>query len=320
MLSSTPRTNLLGAGYATLAALCFSLNDVGIKFLSDSYALHQIVLIRTLVGLATLAIVIAPFAGGLTLIRTRCVGWHLLRGLCIVFANSFLFLGLASLPIADAIAIYFIAPLIVTLLSVLFLRERAGPRRWTLILLGFAGVLFIVRPGSSTFQVAALFPMIAATLYAAVHVIARRIGGTESAATMTFWILMSFVAASSAIGLILGDGRLAGNVHPAFEFLVRAWAPIQRADLWIFVMLGTSGVIGGFLISQAYRIAQASFAAPFEYISMPLAVVWGVTVFGTFPGVSAWIGITLIIGTGLALIWFESRKRSGADQTAEVFR
>ena len=133
-------------------------------------------------------------------------------------------------------------------------------------------------------------------------------GNTESAATMTFYILVSFILVSSLIGLGVGDGRYAGHGHASLEFLLRAWAPVDMADMPILVMLGVSGVMGGFLISQAYRLSEAAFAAPFEYVSMPMAIMWGITVFGTFPDRSAWIGITLILGSGLYLVWRETRK------------
>lgn len=308
MTPATARSNLTGALCALAAALCFSLNDVGIKFLSDQYALHQVVFLRSIVGLVTFAAIIMPFSGGLQIFRTKRLGWHLARGLCVVFANSFLFLGLAVLPIADAVAIFFVSPLIIAVMSIVFLGETVGVRRWVAIIIGFVGVMFIVRPGTSAFQIASLFPIAAACLYGVMHIIARRIGSTESAATMTFYILMTFIMVSAAIGLAVGDGRYADQAHPALVFLLRAWGPVDSSDISILVMLGVSGVMGGFLISQAYRLSEAAFAAPFEYISMPLAIMWGITVFGTFPDRIAWLGIALILGSGLYLVWREAFK------------
>ncbi|MEO3413183.1 DMT family transporter [Roseovarius sp. CAU 1744] len=305
---SVQRSNLTGALCAFAAALCFSLNDVGIKFLSDSYALHQVVLIRSSVGLITLLAVIMPLSGGWRIVRTRRIGWHLLRGLCVVLANSFLFLGLAAMPIADAVAIFFVSPLLIALMSILFLGEVVGLRRWVAIAVGFAGVMIIVKPGTSAFQVASVFPIAAACLYGVMHIVARRIGGTESAATMTFYIVMTFIVVSAGVGLAIGDGRFAGQAHPSLDFLLRAWAPVDIADLPILVMLGVSGVMGGYLISQAYRLSEAAFAAPFEYVAMPMAIIWGITVFGTFPDRIAWIGIALILGSGLYLVWREAVK------------
>lgn len=306
--AAVQRSNLTGALCALLAALCFSLNDVGIKFLSDQYALHQVVFFRSLVGMTTFLAIIMPLSGGWRIVRTRRIGWHLLRGLCVVLANSFLFLGLAAMPIADAVAVFFVSPLLIALMSIVFLGETVGPRRWAAIAVGFAGVMVIVKPGTAAFQIASVFPIVAALLYGVMHIVARRIGNTESAATMTFYIVLTFIVVSGSVGLAIGDGRYAGQGHAALDFLLRAWVPVDRADMPILAMLGISGVIGGYLISQAYRLSEAAFAAPFEYVSMPMAIMWGITVFGTFPDRTAWIGIALILGSGLYLVWRETFK------------
>jgi drug/metabolite transporter (DMT)-like permease len=219
-----------------------------------------------------------------------------------------LFLGLAALPIADATAIFFVSPLVITVFSVIFLKEVVGPRRWAAIAVGFIGVLVIVKPGTAAFQLASLLPIAAAFLYATLHMLTRKIGGTESAPTMAFYIQLTFLIASSMIGLGLGDGRFAGSGHPSLEFLFRAWAWPPVGDYPILVMLGISGMLGGLFISQAYRLSEAAFAAPFEYVAMPMAIMWGVTVFGTWPDATAWIGIALIVGSGLYLVWRESVK------------
>ena len=137
------RSNLTGASFALLAAMFFSINDVAIKFLSDGYALHQVVLIRACVALVAFAVLILPFREqyGTVVFRTRRPGAHALRGVCIVFANTFLFLGLAALPIADAVAVFFVSPLVITVFSVIFLREKVGARRWSAVAVGFAGVI-----------------------------------------------------------------------------------------------------------------------------------------------------------------------------------
>lgn len=306
--ASVQRSNLMGALCALVAVMCFSLNDVGIKFLSDSYALHQVIFIRSTIGTLIFLGLIMPLSGGLALIRTRRLKMHLLRGVCVVFANMCLFLGLAAMPIADAVAVFFVSPLVITIFSVIFLRETVGARRWAAIAVGFIGVLVIVRPGTAAFQLASLLPVAAATLYAVIHIVARKIGGTESAATMAFYIQATFIVASLIFGATLGHGNFAGSGHPSLEFLLRAWGPVAPGDWPLFGLLGLTGVMGGFFISQAYRLSEAAFAAPFEYVAMPMAIMWGVTVFGTWPAPTAWAGIALIIGSGLYLLWRETAK------------
>src|SRR6056297_3580882 len=306
--AAVQRSNLMGALCALVAVVCFSLNDVGIKFLSDSYALHQVIFIRSTIGMLIFLGFIMPLSGGLALIRTRRLKMHLLRGVCVVFANMCLFLGLAAMPIADAVAVFFVSPLVITIFSVIFLRETVGARRWAAIAVGFIGVLVIVRPGTAAFQLASLLPVAAATLYAVIHIVARKIGGTESAATMAFYIQATFIVASVIFGVTLGHGNFAGSGHPSLEFLLRPWGPVAAGDWPLFGLLGLTGVLGGFFISQAYRLSEAAFAAPFEYVAMPMAIMWGVTVFGTWPAPTAWAGIALIIGSGLYLLWRETAK------------
>ena len=306
--AAVQRSNLMGALCALVAVVCFSLNDVGIKFLSDSYALHQVIFIRSTIGMLIFLGFIMPLSGGLALIRTRRLKMHLLRGICVVFANMCLFLGLAAMPIADAVAVFFVSPLVITIFSVIFLRETVGARRWAAIAVGFIGVLVIVRPGTAAFQLASLLPVAAATLYAVIHIVARKIGGTESAATMAFYIQATFIVASVIFGVTLGHGNFAGSGHPSLEFLLRPWGPVAAGDWPLFGLLGLTGVLGGFFISQAYRLSEAAFAAPFEYVALPMAIMWGVTVFGTWPAPTAWAGIALIIGSGLYLLWRETAK------------
>jgi len=306
--AAVQRSNLMGALCALVAVVCFSLNDVGIKFLSDSYALHQVIFIRSTIGMLIFLGFIMPLSGGLALIRTRRLKMHLLRGICVVFANMCLFLGLAAMAIADAVAVFFVSPLVITIFSVIFLRETVGARRWAAIAVGFIGVLVIVRPGTAAFQLASLLPVAAATLYAVIHIVARKIGGTESAATMAFYIQATFIVASVIFGVTLGHGNFAGSGHPSLEFLLRPWGPVAAGDWPLFGLLGLTGVLGGFFISQAYRLSEAAFAAPFEYVAMPMAIMWGVTVFGTWPAPTAWAGIALIIGSGLYLLWRETAK------------
>jgi len=318
--ATVQRSNLIGAAFALAAVMCFSINDVGIKFLSGDYALHQIVLIRTLVAITIFCVLIMPFNGGLGVLRTRRPGAHLLRGICVVLANTFLFLGLSAMPIADAVAVFFISPLVITVFSVIFLGESVGPRRWGAIVVGFLGVMIIVKPGTSAFQVASLFPMVAAVLYAVMHMVARKVGSTESAPTMAIYIMLTFLVASTIMGLTTGDGDYAHYDHPSASFLLRAWGPVDPADWPLLILLGVSGLFGGLFISQAYRLSEAAFAAPFEYVAMPMAIMWGVTVFGTWPDRSAWIGIALIIGSGLYLLWRESVKDETLVTEATTYR
>jgi len=299
----------LGAICASISVIFFSINDVAIKFLSGGYALHQVVLIRSVIGLLIIVAIIAPMTTGWAIARTKKLKMHMLRGLCVVFANMTFFLGLAAMPLADAVAIFFISPLVITLFSVVFLGEVVGPRRWAAIAVGFIGVLVMMRPGTQAFQVASLLPLAAAFCYAGIHIITRRIGGTESAATMAFYIQLMFIVVGVMFGLLVGDGRFGDQSDPSLAFLFRAWSWPVVADYPIFLIIGVGIGIGGYLISQAYRVAEASYIAPFEYLALPMSVAFGMVIFEEFPGVWDYLGMALILGAGLFTVWREAHTK-----------
>lgn len=303
------RSSLAGAAWAIAAMLVFSLNDMLIKSLSGDFPLHQVMALRAVVALAFLLAVLVPLSGGYGQLRTRRPGMHALRGGFVFLANLCFFLGLAALPLAEAVALSFLSPFLITLLSVLLLGERVGPRRWASIAAGLIGVAIVLRPGTEAFQPAALLPLAGALFYALMQIVTRHIGGTESAASLTVSIQASFLVVSLAIGLALGDGRFSGGLHPSLEFLLRAWVVPGAADLGVIASLGVLSALGGWAISQAYRVSEAAFVAPFDYAAMPLAVFWGYAVFGEWPDVPAWAGIGLILGSGLVLIWREAAAR-----------
>ncbi|MCC5969977.1 MAG: DMT family transporter [Pararhodobacter sp.] len=302
-------TATIGALCALGAAMGFTMNDMAIKYLSEDYAMHQVVSIRSAIALGLMLFVVMPLTGGFSQIRTRRPFTHLLRGLFVVGANMAFFLALAAMPMADATAIFFVSPLIIAVFSVIFLKETVGPRRWAAIGIGLLGVLIMIRPGTASFTLVALLPLVAAAAYAALHTLTRKLGVTESAATLAFYIQLTFIVFSGAVGLAIGDGRFDTGGHASMAFLTRAWTWPALADWPFFLITGLGSAIGGLLISQAYRLCEAALVAPLEYVAMPMAIIWGVFVFGDWPDTWAWAGIVLIIGSGIYMIWRETRNR-----------
>jgi drug/metabolite transporter (DMT)-like permease len=221
-MTSLPQKNVVGILCAVGGAFVFSFNDMAIKFLSGSYALHEVVLFRSAIGLLFLMMVIVPFEGGFQVLKTRRLPAHLFRGLCVVFSNMTFFLAIAALPLAEAVAIFFISPILITIFGAIFLGEKIGPRRAVAAVVGLAGVIVMQRPGFGTFQIASLLPLAAALGYAALHVMTRKIGGTEKAATMAVYIQLTFIIVSGAMGLAVGDGRFNGGGDASLDFLLRA--------------------------------------------------------------------------------------------------
>ena len=297
----------LGMICAVGAALAFSLNDMTIKFLSTGYPLHQIVLARSCVAFILVLAIIIPLDGGRAALRTKRPGMHMLRGLFVVLANSLFFMAIAAMPLADATAVFFVSPLVITVFSVFFLGETVGPRRWAAVAVGLIGVMVIVRPTSESFQVAALLSMASAVFYALLHIFTRRLGVTEKASTMAIYIQAMFIVVSIAFGLIAGDGRFAPEDQPSLRFLLGPWVWPTQGDFAIMAALGAFSAVGGYLISQAYRVSEAGLIAPFEYVALVMSIFWGYVVFSEVPDAFAITGIALILASGLYLAFREAQ-------------
>lgn len=222
-MSAQAKVNIWGILAALGAGIAFSIIDTIAKFLSGDYPLHELVLVRSIVALIVLLAVIMPLEGGYHLLRTHQPRLHVLRCLAVLFANLCFFTGLALMPLAEAVAIAFVTPLIVTALSVIFLKEKVGIWRWGAVVVGFLGVIVIMRPGSGTFQPTAILPFLGACGYATLHVLTRRAGGSEADSTLAFYPMFGFLLVSAVVGLALGDGRFSDGSNPGIDFILRAW-------------------------------------------------------------------------------------------------
>ncbi len=299
---------LLGILCVICAVTIFSTQDMAIKWLSGGYPLHEIVFIRAAVAICVTLLVLVPLEGGYTNLLSKRWRLHMLRGFAIVVGNMCFFTALASLPLAETVAIFFTAPLMITLLAVLLLGETISWRRMTAVLVGLLGALVIIRPGGETFQYAAILPLVAAFAYSCMQMMTRKLGMAEKASVMAFYIQLMFLLASSTFWIIAGDGRFAGGDNPSIEFLLRAWVWPNSGDMVIMLAIGFFNAFGGYLISQGYRISEAGLVAPFEYIAIPLSVFWSLFMFAERPDQWTWIGIALICGAGIYVAYREGRR------------
>lgn len=306
---SAPPVPVAGVLLALGGAAVFSINDMAIKFLSGDYPLHQVILVRGLVGMTFLLGLIAATGGNFRQLRTRRVGRHLLRMTVVLISNMTYFLGLAALPLADAVALAFVAPVLITLLSIVLLGEKVGPHRLAAVAVGLAGTVVLMRPGSGAVQVAGVLVLVSALCYALSQLLARSMRETESAFTLNFYLQLGFLVTSALVGLAIGDGRLAGSSDPSLQFLLRPWIWPPVADWPWFLATGVAVGIGGLMMAQAYRTLEAAVVAPFEYAAIPMAILWGAVVFGTLPDRVGLIGMAMIVAAGLYTLWRETLRR-----------
>ena len=311
--TSAPQGSTAGIALLVFSMLCISTNDMLIKFLSDGYPLHQIVFTRSVIGIC-ITLIFLRLEGGLKLLRTDRPVLHLVRALLLVLANLFFFAGLAALPLAEVSVLFFVAPLLITLLSIPVLGERVGPRRLTACAVGFVGVLLMLAPGGAPLgedvpRWTLALPVVAAFCYAMMQVLTRKLGATSQASAMSFYIQATFIVTSLAFWLVAGDGRFAETAsNPSMVFLFRAWVWPAPEDLWVFGLIGVLVGVMGYAIAQAYRLGDPATLAPFEYIALPMAVLWGIVIFGDVPGPRTMGGIALIAGSGL-YVFFRERSR-----------
>lgn len=301
------RTRLIGIMCVVGAVTIFSLQDLTFKWMSDRYPLHQIVFIRGVVAITVVLGLLIPLEGGYRSLLNKRIPLHLLRGFALVVGNMTFFAGLASLQLAEGVAIFFTAPLIITLLSIPLLGERVGVLRILAVLCGLLGALIVMRPGGEAFQGAAILPLIAAFAYASMTIMTRKLGTQDKASVMAFYLQVMFIVSSMAIFLVAGDGRFAGSDNKSLEFLLRAWVWPENTDFVLMIIIGVLNAFGGYLISQGYRMSEASVAAPFEYVAIPLAVIWGYVVWADLPDAVSWFGIFMILAAGLFVAWREIR-------------
>lgn len=310
-----------GAVVRTRAILCITGamvlltgNDAIVKALSPTYPLHEIVAARAAVGLP-IVLLIMHLEGGLRLVRTRRLPLHLVRGALLVTTNTAFFLGVAAIPLGDATALFFVAPLVITVLSIPVLGEQVGPLRWAAVLAGLVGVLLVMKPGVGVFQMAALLPVLAALTYAGMQMLTRRLGGTERASTLAFYIQSCFLGWSLTVGVLVGHGGFldpAWADNPSLSFLLRPWQWPSHGDAALLLACGGLQGASSYLMSIGYRSAEATVVAPFEYVALPLAVAWGFVIWGDLPDWVSVGGIGLIAGSGLFVFHRESVRARGA--------
>ena len=300
---------LRGIILITAGMVVFGAQDVIIRLLSGEYAALEIMFIRGLVALLPMALFVY-WEGGFASLKVPHPFINLLRGLLMACSYTAYYMSLAAMPIAEVTAIFFVSPLIITMFSVLFLGETVGLRRWAAVIVGFAGVLVIVQPGAEGLDPAAALPLAASFTYACSVIITRRIGRTQSGASLALFAMLTFIAVSGLSGIIMGDGAFAMDSHPSLSFLLRAWVVPGVRDMLFLAAIGLIAGFGFYCLSQSYRIAPASVVAPFEFIAMPLAVLWGIAVWDEYPPLTTYLGIAMIIGSGVYALHREAvRKR-----------
>jgi drug/metabolite transporter (DMT)-like permease len=187
------------------------------------------------------------------------------------------------------------------------LGEKVGPRRWLALVVGFIGVLMIVRPGSATFNLGSIFILISVIFYALMVMLTRKLQTTDSSATMAYFSTLVYLFAALALSpLVVLVGEIP-NAHPSIAFLVRTWSMPVLFDLVIMAGLGLVWAGWMYSMSRAYSLAQASVIAPFEYISLPINIFWGFLIWHEIPTWMTLAGASLTLFSGMYVLYRERK-------------
>jgi drug/metabolite transporter (DMT)-like permease len=253
------------------------------KRVAAHYSVFQMLAIRSTVALVLLGTFLVA-ARRLGALRTRQPGGHALRSLCGLIAFVSFYAALRHLPLADAVAIAFGSPFIVTALARVVLKEQVGGARWAAIAAGFVGMLVIVRPRTEGFHASALLVLVSAVSYAALMLLARWMTRPERPHESTSAFVFYMLAGQAAAGWLVA---------------VTAWRTPDAAALAEMSAMGVLGILGNYGLAQAFRSAPVAVVAPFEYTGLIWAVALGALVFGDVPPASFWLGAAIIIAAGL---------------------
>jgi len=277
-----------GIGFAVLAFALFSASDGFVKwFAAAGYPVVQISSTFALFALLPVAWLVAR-AGGLSSLRARRPVWVAARALLLAGDTVCAYYAFGALPLAEAYAIFFGTPMLVTALSVPFLGEKVGWRRWVAVVIGFLGVLIVLRPGFAELGAGHAAAIAAAVLFTLSLLVLRRIGNEETSAAMISWVLLA---------LFLTTAPLVPAVFVAPALL----------DLLLMALGGLLLGLAQIALVEAFRAAPASVVAPFHYSQMIWAILLGLAVFDELPDLWVAAGSLVIVGSGLFILWRERR-------------
>lgn len=285
--------------YMLMSVFLFTSFNATAKWLAADFDALQIVFFRGLFGLLPVALLLLHDGGGPARLVSRRFDLQLLRAGTALGTNVCFILAYRSMPLADAVAIGYAAPIFVTVLSVPLLSERVGLHRWSAVVVGFLGVLLVAQPGVGVFDPAAIFAILGTIQYALMIIVTRRLGQIDpTVCTMAHSTILYVLACGLAL---------------PFVWITPSWM-----ELLLFLFLGFVSGAGMFLFMQAFRHGEAATIAPFDYTAMGWAIVFGFIIWGDVPSWISLAGICVIVASGLYIMRREAVRRRAAPHSAEL--
>ena len=283
-----------------LAVLCVDLYMVVIKFLGDDYSIIQLALFRNAAAIIPLFLLLL-FTKEYFLVfknlNKKFLYLSFLRGLCFLLMNIFVFISVINLQFATAMTLTFSSPFFIVILSIIFLRDNVGIYRWSAVIIGFIGVVMIMKPTSEIFNLYSIFPILTALAWALSVIILKYIPDGHSTAKIQLYTLI-FNVLGAAILFFLTTGHM----------------EIQNSkDFWLMMLTGILGGTAAILFIYSYRLISASKIASFEYFGIPSSFVLGWFFFNEAPWSQLFPGVIIIIFAGMIIIWRDNKKNKSID-------
>jgi drug/metabolite transporter (DMT)-like permease len=276
-----------GPFYFLISVILFSVMEILVKFLSSSYPVGELVFFRGFFGLVPI-IFIMPKKKFFQNFKTKKIKLHILRTITGCFALISIFFGLKYLPLVDAISITFAAPIFATLFSIFFLKEIVGKKRWFAVLIGFLGILIILKPGTGLFSIYSIFPILFCVGFAASASLIRILSKTDKNYLISFY----YTAGLTFVSLFLDP---------------LSWKIPLFKDCLLLISIGIIGSLGNIMITEAYRKSEISLITPIKYLNLLFAIFFGYFLFNEVPEYSTLIGSILII-MSTVIIFTRERK------------
>lgn len=306
-MSAGANQPLTGIAYCTFGLLAFACQDTLIKSLSERYPVLEVLTLRTALVL-TLLVVVGAGCWGKAILLSKNPRPMMLRGVFAFSAFSTYYLALTVIPLADAAAVYMTAPLFVTVLSVLLLREQVGWHRIAAVVIGFVSVIVMLNPGSSLFRIEAAMPLFSALSYAMIPILTRRVGLTEHPVTMAIYTTLSYLLLCMVASLLLLPLSAGGADSSLWTTLTAPWIWVSRVDFLLACVAACVFTVGLLSITQAYRIAAVSAVSPFEYSYLIWASLLGFIAFGHVPNTRTALGSIAIVACGCYIMYRERQR------------
>lgn len=282
-----------GVALMILAIFLFTAMDATAKGLIDRYPAPQVIWVRFAGQLLLVLLLLRHHLG--PVLRTRFPVLHFWRSAAQFGATTFFFLSLGHIGLAEATAVADTNPVLITLGAALFLGERLGPRRIAGVVVALAGALIVIRPGAGVFSWAAILPLLCAVSYAASALLTRKIGAQESVwASMVYAALFGTVVAGTALPFV--------------------WEPLAGEDLWKFGLIACLGTGAQLCIIRSFSITEAGIVAPFAYLGIVFATVWGAVLYDQWPDRWTVIGALVIVAAGL-YVWHRETRLASQSST-----